>query len=296
MLGVRYQTHVEDIGWMDWVEDGQISGTIGRSKRIEAIRFELTGKEGLDIFLHGNAQCENIGWCGFVPENTICGTVGESRKLEGIQLQLVGSDAGDYSVQFRTHSQDNGTLDWAKDGELSGTEGAGYRAEAIQIIITKKGIDLSTELLPSFRHFDPKPAVVAAVNSDMASDHFSWSEYACDCVASKYGFGWCDGYPSTNYGEHSMSPDLIAKIEQLRVNIGKPITVSSGIRCEKCNSYWGGVSDSLHKLGEAADIYCSGLSVDQLANAALAVGLGVIRYYSSGFVHVQTYARDTVGD
>jgi uncharacterized protein YcbK (DUF882 family) len=93
-----------------------------------------------------------------------------------------------------------------------------------------------------------------------------------------------------------MNADLLAKIEQLRVNINVPISVSSGGRCEKCNSHWGGVPDSLHKLGEAADLVCGALSVDELADAALNVGLGVIRYYTSWFVHVQIYPRNTIGD
>lgn len=298
MLGVKYQAHMADIGWGPWVKNGAVAGTVGESRRIEAIRFELIDKpDGEEIFLHGNAHCENIGWLGFVSENTICGTTGEARKLEALQLQLVGKDVDKYSVQFRTHSQDVGTLDWAKDGELAGTEGAGLRAEAIQILITDKGVDLAFEEIPSFRHFDP-PIVNPPTtdNSDMTSPHFHWSEYACDCVRPEYNFGWCDGYPYTVYGDKSMSPDLVAKIEQLRVNIGHPITITSGIRCPSCNSYWGGASDSLHMDGEAADLVCSALSVDQLAESAQAVGLGTIRYYSSRFVHVQTWPRDTVGD
>lgn len=304
MPGVKYQVHMAGVGWGPWVQNGQIAGTIGESRRIEAIRFDLIDKGDLDIYLHGNPQLENEGWTGFVPELEICGTVGESRKLEGIQLQLIGNDADKYSVQFRTHSQNVGTGNWAKDGELAGSEGGGLRAEAIQIMITDKGVDLSTSDVPSFRHFDPVPEVESnqsnqsnQSNDDMASEHFAWSEFECDCAKPQYSFiGGCDGFPETDYLDHSMSPELIQKIEQLRVNINAPITVNSGVRCEKCNSYWGGVPDSLHKLGEAADLYCPSLSVDELADAALAVGLGVIRYYSSQFVHVQTYPRDTIGD
>jgi len=293
MLGVKYQVHMQDKGWGDWVKNGAVAGTIGESRRIEAIRFVLIDKqEDEEIFLHGNAHVENIGWLGFVPEDEVCGTTGEARKLEALQLQLVGEGADKYSVQFRTHSQDVGTLDWAKDGELSGSEGAGLRTEAIQIMITDKGVDLGLSDVPSFKHFDPKPVELPPIETpeNMASTHFAKIEYACDCVPEKYGFGWCDGYPQ------EMNQELINKIEQLRVNIGVPITISSGVRCPDCNSYWGGVPDSVHLEGGAADLVCPSLSVDELADAALNVGLGVIRYYSSRFVHVQIYPRDTVGD
>lgn len=299
MLGVEYQVHVEGYGWTDWKKNGQVSGTTGESRRVEAIRFRLVNKpDGEEIFLHGNAHVENMGWLGFVAENEVCGTTGQARKLEALQFQLVGKDSDKYSINFRSHSQDLGTQNWAVNGQLSGSEGAGLRIEAVQMIITDKGVDLGLQELPSFRHFDPIPVAPpeAETPHDMASDHFAWIEYACDCVPEKYGFGWCNGYPSTQYGVHSMSPDLLQKIEQLRVNIGVPITITSGIRCQQANSYWGGASDSLHMDGEAADLVCGELSVDQLADAALNVGLGVIIYYSSRFVHVQTYPRDTVGD
>lgn len=300
MLGVEYQVHMEGIGWGPLVKNGAVAGTVGESRRVEAIRWRLINlPEGEEVFLHGNAHVENIGWLGFVPDGEICGTVGESRKLEGLQFQLVGKDADKYSIQFRSHSQDLGTQDWAKDGEFSGSEGAGLRIEAVQMLITEKGVDLGLSEVQSFRHFDPvppTPIVEVTPVADLASEHFAWSEYACDCIRPEYNFGWCDGFPDTDYPDHSMSPELIQKIEQLRVNIGVPITITSGIRCPRCNSYWGGASDSLHMGGEAADLVCWSLSVDELANAALAVGLGVIRYYSSRFVHVQTWPRDTVGD
>ncbi len=38
---IRYRVHVQDIGWMDWVSNGQIAGTTGQSKRIEAIQIEI---------------------------------------------------------------------------------------------------------------------------------------------------------------------------------------------------------------------------------------------------------------
>ena len=295
MLGAEYQVHVEGYGWTEWKKNGQVAGTTGESRRVEAIRFRLIDKpETEEIFLHGNAHCENIGWCGFVPENEVCGTTGEARKLEALQFSLVGKDADKYSIQFRSHSQDLGTQDWAKDSELSGSEGAGLRIEAIQLMITDKGVDLSSQEIVSFKHFDPVPVVVPPeAQEDKASDHFGWIEYACDCIRPQYNFGWCDGYPDTAYGDKSMSPDLLQKIEQLRINIGVPITITSGIRCPQCNSYWGGASDSLHMDGEAADLVCPSLSVDELASAALNVGLGVIRYPNDGFVHCQTWPRDS---
>ena len=38
---IRYRTHVSDIGWMDWVENGSLSGTKDQNHQIEAIEIQL---------------------------------------------------------------------------------------------------------------------------------------------------------------------------------------------------------------------------------------------------------------
>lgn len=43
-------------------------------------------------------------------------------------------------------------------------------------------------------------------------------------------------------------------MDPIREKFGKPITVTSGYRCEKLNKEVGGVSNSDHKFGYAADL------------------------------------------
>lgn len=47
-------------------------------------------------------------------------------------------------------------------------------------------------------------------------------------------------------------------LEPLRVAMGKPINISSGYRCEKLNKAVGGVYNSQHLKGQAADIDIQG--------------------------------------
>lgn len=91
-------------------------------------------------------------------------------------------------------------------------------------------------------------------------------------------------------------PELKDKMNQVWNNVGGGITITSGARCPSQNAADGGVPDSLHLTGEACDCYISGSSVDYLHQQAQAVGLGTIRYYSSGFVHCQIYPADWVSD
>ncbi|WP_317313163.1 CotH kinase family protein [Absicoccus porci] len=45
---VLYRAHVQGYGWMNWVEDGQIAGTVGESRRLEGIIIMLRNKADVD--------------------------------------------------------------------------------------------------------------------------------------------------------------------------------------------------------------------------------------------------------
>lgn len=122
---------------------------------------------------------------------------------------------------------------------------------------------------------DSPPPEAPPAQGLMASEHFALWEYACDCA------GDCDGYP------HSMEPELLEKVEALRTGLGRPVIITSGVRCEARNEEVGGVSWSFHKRGAAADLYCPGVSVGEVAAAAQAVGLNILPHYSEGYVHVE---------
>lgn len=278
MLGVEYQVHQQDHGWSEWVKNGTVAGITGQSLRVEAIRWRLINiPDGEEVFLHGQAHLENIGWAGFVPENTICGTVGESRKLEALQFQLVGKDADEYSIQFRSHSQDLGTQDWARDGELSGSEGRGLRIEAVQLIITDKGVDLGLYDIPSFRHFDPIPEQIPQPATP--TGYFGQNEFKCECG--------CGG----DVGQEIK--DLANRVREM---YGYPLVISSGFRCEYQNEKDGGVWNSNHKIGQAADMYSPGRmsydEVDRLGECIRACSGGVIKYHEQLFCHMELSDAD----
>lgn len=87
--------------------------------------------------------------------------------------------------------------------------------------------------------------------------------------------------------EGGMTPVLLEKLDELRERLGRPVIVSSGYRCPVHNRNVGGVSNSQHVRGTAADIYCPGVSVGELADMAAEIGFDAVgRYYGQGFVHV----------
>lgn len=95
-------------------------------------------------------------------------------------------------------------------------------------------------------------------------------------------------------GKHSyeyirVSPSLVRALEEIRERAGRPVTVTSGYRPPAYNREIGGVSNSTHIDGLAADIYCDGLTTEQLHDICEQVigPRGGVGYYpKSGFIHV----------
>lgn len=83
--------------------------------------------------------------------------------------------------------------------------------------------------------------------------------------------------------------DLVAILQAMRDQLGAPITITSGYRTVSHNAAVGGAPNSFHTKGQAADIVVSSKATAETAACAEAVGaLGVLRYITDGFVHVDT--------
>lgn len=145
---VSYRTHLQDFGWGNYVQSGQVSGSVGKSKRLEGIQVKL------DPSIDGNIQykthIQDIGWQAFKSNNELSGTTGMKKRLEAIQIQLSGAAASKYDVQYRVHSQDYGWQGWTKNGQSSGTQGLSKRLEAIEIKLVPKNTPLPAGGKPAF--------------------------------------------------------------------------------------------------------------------------------------------------
>lgn len=84
------------------------------------------------------------------------------------------------------------------------------------------------------------------------TDHFSLAELIASTEARKRGI---DNTPSDETVDNLRR--LAQTLEQARVLLGgKPMLISSGYRCPALNRAVGGVSDSAHLRGLAADFVC----------------------------------------
>ncbi len=110
--------------------------------------------------------------------------------------------------------------------------------------------------------------------------HFALDEFACHCIDNGERYPACEGA--------RVHPALLDLLESLRAACGnRPLVITSGYRCPRHNAAIGGVSNSQHLLGNAADIVVAGVSparVYAIADELLGDAGGVGRY--ARFTHV----------
>ena len=135
---ISYATHIQDIGWQGAKYDGEMSGTSGKSKRLEAINISLSNQQ-YSGSVEYSTHVEDYGWQGWKRNGETAGTAGKSKRLEAIQIKLTGEMKNHYDIYYRVHVQDYGWLGWAKNGVEAGSEGMSKRLEGIEIVLVTKG-------------------------------------------------------------------------------------------------------------------------------------------------------------
>ncbi len=102
---------------------------------------------------------------------------------------------------------------------------------------------------------------------------FDRQEFACRCPR-------CGGFP--------VEPEekLVRLADQVRIHFGKPITVSSGVRCREHNAEVGGVSNSRHLLGKAMDFTVGGVGAEAVLAFVRQLGVRYAYAIDSNFVHM----------
>lgn len=139
-IDVEYSSHIQNVGWeKDFSKsNGQLSGTTGKSLRIEAIKMKLANAPS-NAKIKYSAYVEGDGWQNDVFDGKIAGSTGKGLRLLGLKVQLVNVE--NYSVLYRIHVQDIGWKPWVQDGIVTDAIEQVKRIEAIEIkIVPKKEI------------------------------------------------------------------------------------------------------------------------------------------------------------
>lgn len=144
---IRYKAHVQKNGWMKEASDGEMVGTSGESKRMEAIQMSLQGgvAELYDIYYRVHVQ--SYGWLDWAKNGEVAGSSGYGKRMEAIQIVLVQKGSGAPGtttrpyvclsnkgmVTYQAHCQSKGWMDSVADGQPAGTTGLSKRMEALKI-------------------------------------------------------------------------------------------------------------------------------------------------------------------
>lgn len=116
------QGHVQSIGWQSAVKEGDMCGTTGQAKRLEA--FVLNSPDAnftyqVHMQTYGDRpECKN---------GEIAGSMGISKRIESVKINC------DKPILYRVHQQSYGWTDWVKNGAWCGVKGKAKRIEAIEV-------------------------------------------------------------------------------------------------------------------------------------------------------------------
>ena len=136
-FAIQYSSHIQNIGWeKDFSKsNGQLSGTTGKSLRIEAIKIKLANAPE-NAKISYSAYVEGEGWQEDVYDGNIAGSTGKGLKLLGLKVKL--ENVTNYSVMYRIHVQDIGWKPWVTDGVITDAIQQKKRIEAIEIKLVPK--------------------------------------------------------------------------------------------------------------------------------------------------------------
>lgn len=135
--GINYRAHVQSYGWLDPVSDGQISGTTGLGKRMEAMKIDtrkLPAETELEITVHIQGIGDKTYKITANTHDTVIGTTNQSKRIEAFSAKITSGLSGKH-IKYRVHEQKVGWSGWKQDGALLGSEGLSLGIQAIQLYI-----------------------------------------------------------------------------------------------------------------------------------------------------------------
>ena len=139
---VSYQAHMQDVGWMSKVTDGNSAGIPNGNKELQALKInvadDLRGYGQISGSVVYQAYVENVGWQKEVKDGQLAGTVGKNKHIEALRIKLTDQLAEKYDIYYRVNIEGRGWLDWTVNGGDSGSTGLDLAVRGIEIKICAK--------------------------------------------------------------------------------------------------------------------------------------------------------------
>lgn len=226
-------------------------------RQLAAAGFDPGPVDGIYGPLTARAVRELKRYCGL----TVSGSAGSRTESGEGRAPCENKDA--VSVEDIAGAQKEGVKGRSSSSKSACCVGKdNLSAEDIADLQTKRALEL---LLPH----QPQPG-------RQLSPHFAEKEFCCRCGC----------------GLVRVNVRLVDMLEELRACLGgRPVVINSGYRCPEHNRAVGGVRNSQHLAGNAADVVVAGVSPSEVAATAKKAGFpGVGRY--SNFTHVDVRPND----
>lgn len=141
------------------------------------------------------------------------------------------------------------------DGKIDGKEGEKLKESYLKL--QKKYFTRKSDIDGKYGQ-NTDILLVNAYRVKKYTKNFKLEEFKCEC-----GGRYCTGYP--NY----LSTSLLKNLQKLRDKYKAPMTITSGLRCQKYNdSLIGSIKNSRHVQGKATD-FCGSMTNTSAKRAAV---------------------------
>lgn len=89
---IQYATYLSSVGWTDWSDQGEFSGSTDGSRGMEAVKIKLTGDLSKYYDIYYRAHVQSYGWLGWAKNGQVAGTTKIGYRMEALQIRLVSKD------------------------------------------------------------------------------------------------------------------------------------------------------------------------------------------------------------
>lgn len=145
---IQIDSHVQDMGWTGYKTG--TAGTVGKGKRLEAIRMKITGEASSYFDIYYRVHVSNIGWLAWASEDDYAGTSGMSARVEAVQVKVVKKNADPKlpssassdafftgtNIVYSANNQDYGWGSNKSNGGTAGVTGKSKRLEAYKVSLS----------------------------------------------------------------------------------------------------------------------------------------------------------------
>jgi uncharacterized protein YjdB len=127
-LLMRYRACVNGRGWMDFQDSGDIVGSIGDGREIEALEFQYSGPGNLSIQI-----CyRNEGWQEWAPAGVV-GAAGQGKRIKAIRMKL--ENGPEPKLRAQAYVMGRGWLPNVSWNQIIGTTSDSLQIEALCVAL-----------------------------------------------------------------------------------------------------------------------------------------------------------------